>query len=211
MLHINGRHLIKPSSTEVAAHVVNGIYLCDTYQIKITWYEGAHYPQVIECSSKILKVAKRFGIKPIDVHLYPNGTFCLASWQDLIKRFENSFSLEIFFYEYLIPFLFSQTYFSIHKKWPWGELNHGCWGLLEWLSRQKKFDQKDIRRTAFWAAQNAGPELTRKLFLTRCRDHKPCPCGSRRKTRECHPDITTAISLIRGAISRGAFSIDNLI
>lgn len=208
MLYANGRNYINPTSEDVAKFGNPTNYICDTYEIRIEWDDKLPFPNVKELGVKITSTAERYGLHLGDIHLYPDKSFCLASWQDLFQSFGKEFDLASFINEYLIPYLFAQSYYAMTKEWPWGQLSHGCWGLLEWLGRKSKVDKKDAQLTAYLITKFIGVEKAHEIFSTRCRSHKQCLCGSGKKNRDCHPDIKDGIAIIRGELSRNAFSLE---
>lgn len=210
MLFSGGKSYINPQIDDVAKLVDEKNYICDTYQIEIEWPEDSAIPWVKETSDRITAVAESIGVDIVDLHLFPDKKFCLASGQDYMRSLEKGLTLEIFFHEYLIPFLFAQSYFAKNNVWPWGQLSHYQWGIIEWLSRQKNYNNHDIIRTARYVINQAGIEEAKRIFSTRCRNHMPCPCNSGKKTKVCHPDIKEGITLIRGEISRNVFTLENL-
>ena len=204
MLHLEGAHYIRPASDFVAANSGRGIYLCDTYQIKVAFHTGLDFPLVYETAGRIAAIAARDGKISADLHIYNiTGALCLASAMELERAFQDGFSLPIFIDEFVVPYMFAQSYYQTHGAWLWGELGHGYKGLLEWLGRLVDYDGEDV--VATYRALMAQPDAleARELLQKRCRGHKPCPCGSGRKVRDCCPELKTAIARLRGARSRG--------
>lgn len=204
MLHLDGAHYIRPASDFVAANNGKGIYLCDTYQIKIEFHADLYLPLVYETAGRIAAVAARDGKLTADLHIYNDtGALCLASAMELERTFQSGFSLPTFIDEFVVPYLFAQSYYAAHRVWLWGELGHGYKGLLQWLGRLNDYDDEDVAATyrALMAQQDA--EEAKELLEKRCRGHKPCPCGSGRKARDCCPELKNAIARIRVVKSRG--------
>ncbi len=209
MLRLGVQYFVNPSEEQVLKiDDPDYIYICDVYAIRICWDDSFPYPMAYEIGGKLAAVANTLGKDLRDMHLFPKGgALCLASPMDLIIKLHEHFDLSKYIEEYLIPYLFAQSYYAKKQTWIWGELSHGYFGLLEWLGRQKEFtDQDAIITHQVLTAYNSAADIS-KLVSVRCRNHKPCLCGSGKKTRNCHPDMQNGISRIRGAISRGTLKI----
>lgn len=211
MLHFEGTHYIRPDPDLIARNYPKGIYLCDTYSVKIVSQEGRKWPLAHETGGRIESVAKRLGKTKADLHLYAGSRgLCLASTMDLDRTFAAGFNLAVFIEAFLVPFLFEQTYYTQEEDWPWGELAHGHIGLLQWLGRELAHSEGDIVAThQELMAQDDSPDA-KKLLSKRCRGHKACPCGSVKKTRDCCPDVKLAISRLRNAANQGLITIEGV-
>jgi len=204
MLHLEVVHYIRPASDFVAANSDRGAYLCDTYQIKVEFHDGLDFPLVYETAGRIAAIAARDGKITADLHLYSDtGALCLASAMEMERAFEKGFSLSILIDEFVVPYLFAQSYYAAYGVWLWGELSHGYKGLLQWLGRLNDYDDNDIAATYRVLVAQQDAEQAKELLQKRCRGHRPCPCGSGRKARDCCPELKNAISRLRGAKSRG--------
>jgi hypothetical protein len=205
MLRTGGEHLVNPPENLVQdTSPTDYLYIDDSYKILITWSSGESQPKAYEIGGKLDKVANQLDKNLLDMHRYgQDGALCLAASMDIERAFRDSFKLDVFVEEFLIPYLFAQSHYAKTQQWLWGELSHGYLGLLEWLGRQKEYDDRDIGATYKWLMGYGDKAKVEELLKTRCRGHHPCPCGSNKKTRDCHPDVQQAISLLRGALSRG--------
>lgn len=202
MVHKDGNNVINPTAQDFATLANPTFYISDTYKIKVEWRNGEMLPSVYDLSGRIVATAGALEKSLIDMHLMPDGSFCLGSWQDIVKSFSAGFSSRIFITEYLVPFLYAQTFYARQKIWPWGELSHGQWGLLEWLGRLKDYQLSDIKLTTHSMVKLIGLYRTDRLLAVRCRGHKSCPCGSGRKNWHCHPDAKNGIAILRGSLAR---------
>lgn len=203
MLHLEGAHYIRPASDFVAANSDRGTYICDTYQIKIESRAPLTLPLVFETAGRITAVAARDSKTTADLHMYSStGALCLASSMELERAFQDGFSLPVLMDEFVVPYLFAQSYYEAHGIWLWGELAHGYKGLLQWLGRLGDYDDEDVASTYRTLMAQPDAEQARELLKERCRGHKPCPCGSGRKARDCCPDMRRGIAIIRGAVSQ---------
>lgn len=168
------------------------IYHGDEYAIVIRWPYNQPYPNCYESSpGKILSHAKKANQAPHDMHINSDGSLCLAPPQDLDMRFSETFSLEIFIENYLIPFLFSQTHFRKTGDWPWPPAGHGASGPLEWYWKYKGNELKTATKlTARHLVRSGGlAELkVQELLKRRYEGHWPCLFHKTRRIRDCCPE-----------------------
>lgn len=100
---------------------------------------GSCVPMVFDASGRIQKTARKVDSPLIDLHIngavgpMPEGSFCVAPRPELEKSYAYGFSLEHYYYQYLLPFLFQQSYFEKNKDWPWPNYPHGPFG--EYISK----------------------------------------------------------------------------
>ena len=205
MLRTGGQYLVNPPEELILSTTpADYLLISDTYKIRITWTAGEPYPSAHEIGGKRTKTAKRLGKSLLDMHQYEqNGALCLAATMDMERTFRSGFKLDVFVEELLIPYLFAQSHYDKTQIWLWGELSHGYLGLLEWLGRQEQPDDRDIGSTYKSLTGQLGKGGANKLLAQRWRGHYQCLCQSGKKTRDCHPEVQNAISLLRDAISRG--------
>lgn len=213
MLRLNDQYFINPSLSQIQQSTApKYLYLCGSYKICIERNQPNVFPTSREIGGKLAAVAAKLGRNNKDMHLYPDGTLCLAAPMELDIEFSKGFKLETYIELFLIPYLFAQTYFAKEKVWLWGDLSHGIWGLLEWLGRKKNYIPADAKLTYARLLIYSKAENTdvKKLLDIRCRNHKPCPCGSSTKTRNCHPDVQQGIARLRSAISSGLINASDI-
>jgi len=205
MLRVNNKYYINPTDDLIKkVNEPDYLYICDSYKIKIIWDEKWSYPTTYEVGGRLASVASRLGKNLHDLHQFPaNASLCLASPMDLINKFRSGFKIKEFVEDYLVPYFFAQSHYAQKQEWLWGELSHGYVGLLEWLGRLEKYTDQDSKVTYYTLFLYADKDKILELLNSRCRNHKPCPCGSGKKTRNCHSDLQVGITKIRGAISRG--------
>lgn len=203
-MYLDGQVYVRPTADFVANNSTKGVYICDTYRLRMTFPSDSLCPLVYEIGGKIMATAMRKGKAPVDLHTYSgDGGLCLASTMELGRTFADGFSLPVFVDEFVVPFLFAQSNYALHDTWLWGELSHGAVGLIQWLGRQDKHDDKDVIGTYYALTKYKDRAEVEKLLGERCRGHKPCPCGSGNKARNCCPELINAIASLRGAMSRG--------
>lgn len=210
MLRSNNTYVVNPSTQQISDLTPpDYLYLCDTYKVRITWPKDAPFPTAHEVGGKLASVAKRLNKSLMDMHQYEaDGGLCLAAIMQLERTFRKGFKLDVFIEEFLIPYLFAQTHYARTQEWLWGELEHGSWGLLQWLGRENQYDDRDIFTTYAYVKSQIGAEATDRLLRVRPRGHHKCLCGSNKKTRDCHPDVQQGIIKIRGAVSRHVIKLE---
>lgn len=206
MLRSNGQYFFSPSPIQIQQSTgPDYLYLCGNYEIRIERNQPKDFPVSRETGGKIAAVAAKLGKDNKGMHLFQDGTFCLAAPMDLNIEFGRGFELKTYIEKFLVPYLSAQTYYANKQIWIWGDLSHGIWGLLEWLGRRKDYISNYARLTYFILLVYAKQENNdvKTLLGIRCRNHKPCPCGSNKKTRNCHPDVQQGIARLRNAINNG--------
>lgn len=199
MLRVSGQYTVSPPNNLVEnTQPPDYLHISDTYSIRITWLEGAQYPRAHENGGKLADTASRLNKSLMDMHQYDHdGALCLAADMALDKAFRSGFQLDVFIEGLLIPYLFAQSHFAKTGIWLWGELSHGFIGIFEWLTREEEPTPEDISATRKSLNKHLGTEHVSKLREMRWRPHFKCLCGSGAKTRDCHPEIIKALSLLR--------------
>jgi len=203
MLRLDNQYIVNPSLDQIQRTSVSDyLYFCDTYRIRIKWEDrNAYYSASYETGGRLEATAKRLNKRTIDMHQYPDGGLCLASPMDLYDAFLTGFQLPVYIEDFLIPYLFAQSYYAKKQVWLWVDLDHGIWGFLEWLGRRKHTSEFDLTSTFHFLKSYSKAGKINEILYTRCRNHKPCPCGSGKMTKECHPDIQSAIARLRSGLS----------
>jgi len=152
----------------VADH--HGEVIEDTYVVKIVIPED--YPQTIP---EAQETGNRI---PKDFHHYIDNTLCLGARYALRKAFRDAPTLLGFMENCLLPYLYSFSYKTRYGKLPAGELSHGWRGVLEYY--QDLFQIRD---------EKAVLGLFAVLVRGNCGGHARCPCGSRKRIRDCHGNM----------------------
>ncbi len=208
MLRLNGKYVVNPGSDLLArTKTKDYLYIFDTYNVRIEWKKDHTLPIVFETGGKLADVAKLLNKRLIDMHQFEDGALCLASPIELRRAFPDKVKLDILIENFVIPYLFAQSYFAKHKKWIWGDLSHGYWGLIEWLGQQSRYDDDETKEihNLLWDYGN-NDDIALVLGI-RYRAYKPCLCMSGKKVRECHPYRQLGLARIRGAIARGVINV----
>lgn len=122
-------------------------------------------PTVRETRSKIVQT----------FHHYPDGILCLEAPLTVHEIFQANKTLINFIDNLLVPYLYVHSYYLKHDKLPFGEHAHGAEGILE--DYKKRFEISE---------DSSVLRLLQILAENTYRGHYICPCGSKRKLRDCH-------------------------
>ncbi len=96
-------------------------------------------PKVRETKGKILNIAKRKRLPPVELHLNNlNGEMCLIIPIKEIEYYPNGFELKRFI-NHLEEHLYWITYFERYDEKPWKDQAHGIYGYLEVCGENKKY------------------------------------------------------------------------
>lgn len=136
------------------------IIISDSYPIKI--------PVVKEVGCRIMSKFE---------HIYSDRSLCLATEGNIHIELNPNYDLLDFVEKFVIPFLFSYSYFEKYKVVPYGERSHGLDGIIEFY--------KDYFNVVDYNAVFKLLDYTcNKIY----RGHDLCPCGSGKRIRNCHKD-----------------------
>jgi hypothetical protein len=177
----------------------------DSYSIKIVIPDARdRSPYAYETGGRLKGVMKERRLKDLaDLHCYKTGKLCLAAPQELTLEFLRDPSLERFIEGYLVPFLYSQSYYAQNNgNWLWPHWRHDAKGLLDWFDDNAHVDGaaretvRELRRLKTEAsigvlARGARPDS----FNRRAR----CLCGRNKSYMECHKHLIGLAFHIRGA------------
>ena len=164
----------------------------DTYNIQAGVTAGfpVEEPVVFEIGGRVPRIADR--------HVFPeDGNCCLGVWEEWLltapdHRFETFLTGPI--HDYFV----SQTHFEINGTWPYGERSHGVLGVLESYSELLGVPQ-DVK-----IIRNYLRLLSRKKIS----GHALCPCGSRKRLRDCHRNEILKLSeVVPRSIARQMYTV----
>lgn len=108
-------------------------------------------------------------------HRYRDGSLCLATDTQIRLFFVDGFNLLEWMDKFVEPYYFSYEYFSRFQVFPFGERSHNDEGILE--TYQDIFLADTIQNAYSLIAY-----IAEKPY----RGHLLCPCGSGKRTRNCH-------------------------
>ena len=112
-----------------------------------------------------------------EFHKNKNDILCLACDAEIhyeLKR-NNSVTICDFIEKFLIPYLYSYTYYKKYNKIPYGQRSHGFQGVIEFY-----MDYFEINNTKIVL------NILNQIVLNKYKGHNICPCGSGEKFRKCH-------------------------
>lgn len=152
----------------------------DAYKIKVIISGGFpnDEPMVFEEGGRIKRIA--------NLHVFPkHGNCCLGVWEEwLLTTPEQNF--ECFLTGPLHDYFVSQTYFSVHEEWPYGQRAHGTVGVLEAYGDLLGIPPNE--KTII--------DYLRLLSRQKIKGHALCPCGSGKRLRQCHSEDLHRLSQV---------------
>ena len=113
-----------------------------------------------------------------DFHKYRDDSLCLGASLAIKLKFAKQPTLLGFIENCVIPYLYSYSYKCMYGYLPFGELSHGWLGVLEYY--KDLFDINDVRTIL---------RLLKILAHDKYKAHSRCPCGSRKRMRDCHGNL----------------------
>lgn len=161
-------------------------------------------PRTVLSDSKLPALRVKGAETSTDRHFgQKDKTACLCSPLDEAEYLCPDLDFKRFFAELVLPFLYGQAFYSIHKRWPWDELAHGAMGILE--SYRPVEDRTDIERYLVLVKREA-KIWNRLLNILQGRVHlksaMPCLCGSNKKIQSCHPLALSGTSALKRDLRR---------
>ncbi len=152
--YYNGGQLL--TGADIPAIASPELIIEDTWSIKLyyNYRHGAGIPTVFDTSGRIKETAKKRKKQLADMHIntgehfimpMPRNSFCVAPRPKLGNTYASGFDLVHYFRQYLIPFLFQQSYYEKYGKWPWPQKNypHGIVGEHIWHIEHRTRKHKD--------------------------------------------------------------------
>lgn len=165
-------HGFQITGTFVLNHVANDIPLYEEYSliIKIPSNFPIGFPEVWETS----------GLIPAGFdHVYPDKHLCLAANCEIASLLDRDPSLYTFINDFVTSYLYSASYYSKYRVYPFGERKHGTDGLREAYAERYHVDSDDT----LWFL------LRFVAGVSTYRGHALCPCRSGKRLRECHGEV----------------------
>lgn len=148
-----------------------GTHIIDKYNVKISIPSSypRDLPSIEELGGKI---------KYSYQHVNPDKTLCLATKLDMIIDLGPNFKLIDWIEKFVIPFLFTYSYFTKYNVVLNSERSHGSKGILE--SYMDYFKVNTLEK-AF--------KILKYISTNHYRQNDLCPCGSGKKIKKCHNKI----------------------
>ena len=167
-----------------------GIQIADVYNIRVflnNLDSNTGLPKVICESNKIINIANKYNIDKGDLHINPDGTFCLAIQGEGQNFFKDKFTMQEFFTNAIEGFLFQISHYEKYGNFPWGEYAHGFLGYIEMFAEGSITLQKLLS------------SLSKKELLMTVSTNRQskCLCGSNEKLRKCHTKVFKGINKLK--------------
>jgi len=164
----------------------NSLTLEDVYELTIKIDFSKKKTLVREIGGRILRTKYRWKLGYADVHIYQDGSLCLCPEPEEKLMFYGGFSLRGFFYNYLIPDLYYQTYLNMYGKEPWKSSSHKEMGILESYAN-KEYSDVPLNIVVHSYAESLPSNLVNLVTSHKKIDPNIlCVCGSGKKFRDCH-------------------------
>lgn len=123
-----------------------------------------------------------------EFHKNKNDILCLACdaemYLDLKTR--EDVTISDFIERFLLPYVYSYTYYKKYGKVPFGDREHGILGIIDFYKDYFKLDDRHITL-----------QFLKYMAFEKYRGHNLCLCKSGKKLRNCHGiDIITLIEKV---------------
>lgn len=118
---------------------------------------------------------------------------CLFGPSEEARLIKEGYSFLGYLEKYVLPFLYAQTYYDLHREWPWAEYEHDIFGALN--SHLQSGDVSTVAYTLIpIRARKDWPQI-RKMLVSNDppRGHMLCFCERRDHIRRCHPELWEAL------------------
>lgn len=151
-------------------------------------------PQVYEVGGAIPRSADR--------HVNPDGSACLFAPPDRWYKCPPGTELKAFLDGPVREYFFSQAFYDLTRRWPFGEWGHGDLGIVEFYA--ERLGLLNILAIRIFLNHAANPKAFR---------HWQCPCGSGHKAIQCHGPKIIELSRVVPPfeLAEGARAANNLL
>lgn len=122
-----------------------------------------------------------------DRHFNIDKSACLCGPIEEITFWDNGFTFQNFFNQFIVPFLYEQTYYDLYNQiWPWDDYSHGGIGALE-----SYYENKYDTLVNVVLSNLKDPAISPKILnwiqkKKLVKGHIDCICGSGIPIRNCH-------------------------
>jgi hypothetical protein len=110
-----------------------------------------------------------------DYHHYLDGTLCLGIPTEVCRIFFEAPNILNFIERLLIPFFYRYSYIQEFHEAPFADCSHGWSSVVEW---HRDYFQIDDNLKIY--------KLLLIVIENKYRGHLLCPCGSKKRLRNCH-------------------------
>lgn len=150
----------------------NSENISDSYdlEIRIPYNYPRDLPQVREINNRIPKFE--------DYHNSAETGLCLATPVEIRCNIADNTGLDFFIHDFIIQFLYANSYKEKYAKYPWPTQDHRYSGILDYY--RELFGFNNNRQTDLFLRE------IYKHNKKALKKHVYCPCGSGKKFYECH-------------------------
>jgi hypothetical protein len=133
-----------------------------------------------------------------DRHVSYDKSACLCSPLEEAEFLTPRFLFRPYFEKLVIPFLYSQAYFSLYTQWPWPEYAHSAAGILEsYAGFHGKGGITNCLRL-LQLCHREWPSIRSALLQEKyVKGHTRCFCQRKDHIRRCHPAALRGIQRLR--------------
>lgn len=130
------------------------------------------------------------------------GPACLCGPSEE-AAFARDYDFRRYLEELCIPFLYAQSYYSKHGRWPWPAYEHDALGALESYNLSGDETALGLTINGFLVFQPAWP-LLRELLARPAKPfgHMLCLCGSGKPIRHCHSEAWDGLKKLYADVQR---------
>lgn len=149
---------------------------------------------------------KRF----LDRHFYGDSErACLCGPTEAIEFMRTGYSFPRYLEQLVFPFLYGQTHYDSHNRWPWSEYPHGSAGMIESYYRAgTDSGHATLCVRQLQADEKNWPRLARLLSGgERMNGTVNCVCGGPRHKLKDHAAIWFGVFKLKNDIARWKISI----
>jgi hypothetical protein len=148
------------------------------------------------------------GVEPVPERHFnqKDHSACLCSPLEEREFLEPELHFTLFVERLIIPFLYGQTFYSSHRRWPWGEYAHGATGILEAYSTVHDPTRAEeclhlLKKEGSWLRIQSA--LGQKPYV---KGHTLCFCEKGDQIRRCHPRALTGLLQLQRHLAGNGFS-----
>lgn len=172
-LKFNGDNAVISGVISFTCNVKNAI-IRDWFLIKINVPNT--FPDALPCVEEIDNRIPRIS----SCHVNPDGTLCLGIPLEIYNEIQKN-NNPLFFYvdTYIVDFLAQYSFYEKKHFWPYGEYEHGGFGILNYYLQEFKVQSWELVYI-----------LLKILALNiDFKGNEKCPCGSNKLYKNCHKTI----------------------
>ena len=141
-------------------------------------------------------------------HISRDRSACLCSPLEESEFLTPQFFFRPYFEKLVVPFLYGQAYFSLHKRWPWSEYSHSAVGLLESYATSHGAEKTEACLALLKRFPTEWRRIRAALLQRACiKRSTPCFCKRRAQIGRCHPAAMYGLQRLRTKIIESGIRI----